>query len=191
MSTTQITPSSGEVKITMATINVDILTCTTGGHNKYWVLFESFDKDTWYMTYYGSIGKKGKTTVRQEEYVYNYGKKLLNQKVLDKDYQRKGTLSFRIPMSIMERMTSTNLATGNGGVSKDATEILLQVFFNEYHKKFKTAPPCGSVKRSFLTEGDNLLKAAYIEFLEMDALDKKAYKEDVEFWQTWATLVED
>lgn len=190
MSTTQVTPNvDGEIT-SMATIKAAVLTCTIDGHRKYWVLFESIDNNTWYMAYYGAIGKKGKTTVRQQEYIYNYGKKLFRQK-LDKGYHVKDTLSFNIPTSIMQRMTSTNHATGNGGVSEEATELLLQVFFNEYHAKFHTNPPCGSAEKSFLTEGDNLLKAAYIEFLEMNALDKTAYKEDIEFWKTWATLVED
>ena len=200
VSTTTTSEFLTAVNTSFVNVSASVYTHTTDGHNKYWVLFKqnqhakSYDWSNylpwWYVTYYGPVGRKGKTTVKQEEFSYNYSQKLTSSKT-GKGYDNVGNFNFRIPVSIVKRMVSTSSHTGQGGVSKEATEVFMQVFFNEYHKLFNSAPPCGSVSKGFLTEGDNLIKAAYAEFLNAEPLDEESYQEDLAFWETWATIATD
>lgn len=100
-------------------------THTTDGHNKYWVLFhqneyaQSYGSGNyfphWFVTYYGAIGGKGKTTVKQRELSYNYSKKLTSYK-MGKGYGNVGNFNFHVPASIVKRMASTSSHTRQGGV---------------------------------------------------------------------------
>lgn len=76
-------------------------------------------------------------------------------------------------------------------MSREATEVFMQVFFNEYRKHFNDAPPCGGASKDFRTDGDNLIKAAYAEFLNAEPLSEESYCEDLTFWRTWATIATD
>lgn len=165
----------------------DVLTCTVDGHDKYWVQFTCPTLPRWTTTYYGKVGKKGRTTVKHDQYDHDTIRREKNWK----GYRPVARVTFHFPEKLLRSSASTNTSTGSGGYSVTSTDLLLEAFFKNFQHKTGQAPPCGSVaKKLFTTDPDAFRKAAHMEPLGFDPHNQELYEAELDMWETYTLLVD-